>query len=305
MEDKAVRIAEILSFLNKIEERYSFNGDENDVILGYSSLYEYKSNTITWLRSNENYKAAKETIFEPMKLIVAPEEFPGYKDCSNCIKTEDPHRVFFYILKEFFSEEEHYGIGKNNIISPSAIIADHVFIGNNCVIGERSEIGEGSRIYDNVVIGNDVKIGKNALVQSGAVIGEEGFGFLTDKNQKRDRVMHFGRVIMGDDVEIGANTCIARGVMEDTVISDGSKIDNLCHIGHNVKIGKNAFIVAHTMVGGSVTIGDNCWLATSVIRNGICIGDNALVGMGAVVVKDVRAGAVVYGNPAKEANENK
>ena len=297
--DSTIRIAEILTFLDQIEENYSFTGNKDDVIRAYSSFYEYKPGTITWLRSNEIYRTAKESIFKPIKLMIAPNEFSGDEGCLNCIRTEDPHRVFFYILKEFFSKEEHMRMGKNNSISPSARIADRVLIGSNCVIGERVEIGEGCRIYNNVVISNDVKIGKNCLIQSGAVIGEVGFGFLTAKDQSRERVKHFGTVIIGDNVEIGANTCIARGVMEDTVISDGSKIDNLCHIAHNAKIGRNAFIVAHTMIGGSVIIGDDCWVATSTIRNGLSIGDYALVGFGSVVVKDVEAGAVVYGNPAK------
>jgi UDP-3-O-[3-hydroxymyristoyl] glucosamine N-acyltransferase len=297
--DRIVRIAEILTYLDQIEENYSFTGNIDDVIKAYSSFYEYQPGTITWLRSNEFYEIAKESIFEPIKFMIAPKEFSGEKDCLNCIRTEDPHRVFFYILKEFFSKEEQMKTGRNNIISPSARIADRVLIGNNCVIGDGVEIGEGCRIYNNVVISNDVKIGKNCLIQSGAVIGEEGFGFLTAKDHSKERVMHLGSVNIGDNVEIGANTCIARGVMEDTVIGNGSKIDNLCHIGHNVKIGKNAFIVASTMVGGSAIIGDECWLATSIIRNGISIGDNALVGFGSVVVKDVEAGAVVYGNPAK------
>jgi len=297
--DKKIRIAEILAFLDKIEEKYSFTGNKSDVIQAYSSFYEYKPGTITWLRSNEIYDTVKDRMVEPIKMMIAPQEFSGDNACLNCIRTEDPHRAFFYILKQFFSEEEQVKTGRNNSISASARIANHVSIGCNCVIGERVEIGEGCRIYNNVVIQNDVKIGKNCLIQSGAVIGEEGFGFLTARNELRERVKHFGTVIIGDDVEIGANTCITRGVMENTVISDGSKIDNLCHIAHNVKIGRNAFVVASTMVGGSVTIGDNCWLATSTIRNGISIGDRALVGFGSVVVNDIEAGAVAYGNPAK------
>lgn len=296
---KMVTIKEIITYLDRIEEEYLFKGNTDDVIKTYSSFYEYRPGTITWLRSNGIYETANKSIFKPIKLMIAPKDFSGEKDCLNCIRTEDPHRVFFYILKEFFSKKERMKKGINNIISPSAKIDEQVLIGNNCVIGDRVEIGKGCKIYNNVVIKDNVKIGKKCLIQSGAVIGEEGFGFLTAKDHSRERVIHLGSVTLGDNVEIGANTCIARGVMEDTVIGNGSKIDNLCHIGHNVKIGNNAFIVANTLVGGSAIIGDNCWLATSIIRNGISIGDNALVGFGSVVVKDVEVGAVVYGNPAK------
>jgi UDP-3-O-[3-hydroxymyristoyl] glucosamine N-acyltransferase len=297
--DRKIKIKEILVFLNQIEEDYSFKGNIDDSVQGYSSFHDYKPNTITWIRSNIIYETTKDSLIEPIKLIIAPQDFLGEDGCLNCIKTEDPHREFFYILKEFFDVVEQPKSGRNNSIAPSAQIGDQVLIGSNCIIGERVSIGEGCRIYDNVVIHDNVQVGKNCLIQSGAVIGEEGFGFLTSKNGSRERVIHFGTVIIGDNVEIGANTCIARGVMEDTLIGNGSKIDNLCHIGHNVRIGSNAFVVAHTMIGGSSKIGDNCWIATSTIRNGISIGDNALVGFGSVVVKNVEAGAVVYGNPAK------
>lgn len=294
-----MEISKIIEFINTLNEVYTFNGNEKDEINGFSSIFEYKPNTFTWVRSNDVLDTLTDILKEPIRLLIAPLDFKNETECLNCITTEDPHRVFFSILKEFYSVKEKHSIGLNNVISPIAKLAKGVSIGHNCFIGDRVEIGVGTRIYNNVVIQHDVKIGQNCLIQSGAVIGEEGFGFLTTQIKSRERVLHLGTVIIEDNVEIGANTCISRGVMGDTIIGSGSKIDNLCHIAHNVKIGKNAFVVAHTMVGGSVNIGDNCWLASAIIRNGISINEGAMVGFGAVVVKDVKAGSVVIGNPAK------
>jgi UDP-3-O-[3-hydroxymyristoyl] glucosamine N-acyltransferase len=298
---KKLEISKIIEFTNTLNELYTFVGNEKDEIYGFSSIFEYKPNTITWVRSNSVFDdKMADYLQKPIALLIAPLDFKKEKECLNCIMTEDPHRIFFSILKEFYSEKEKFSVGTNNTISPSAKISKGVSLGYNCFIGDRVEIGEGTQIYNNVVIHHDVKIGQNCLIQSGAVIGEDGFGFLTRKDGARERVVHLGSVTIGDNVEIGANTCISRGVMGDTMIGNGSKIDNLCHIAHNVKIGKNAFVVAHTMVGGSVNIGDNCWVASAVIRNGIIINEGVMVGLGAVVVKDVEAGSVVVGNPAKK-----
>ena len=111
---------------------------------------------------------------------------------------------------------------------------------------------------------------------------------------------HFGSVVIGDNVDIGANTTIERGTIDDTVIENGVKIDDLCQISHNVHIGENTNIITNTSIYGSVNIGKNCYIATSIIRNQLKIGDNVTIGMGSVVVKDIQDGSLVFGNPAKE-----
>jgi len=129
---------------------------------------------------------------------------------------------------------------------------------------------------------------------------EDGFGFVEIDGEWK-RFPHYGEIWIGEGVEIGRNTCIDRGSLSDTVIGDGTKIDNLVHIGHNAKIGKRCLITAGVIVGGSAVVGDDCYLGIgAVIRNGIRIGNGSTVGMGAVVVKDVPAGQTVIGNPAKQ-----
>jgi len=118
-------------------------------------------------------------------------------------------------------------------------------------------------------------------------------------------VPHYGGVVIGQNVEIGANTCIDRGTLDDTIIGNNVKIDNLCHIGHNCIIKDNSSIVALSMLGGSAIIEENSYIAPGVmIKNQLKIGENSLIGIGAVVIKDVEKNKVVAGVPAKVIREN-
>jgi len=154
------------------------------------------------------------------------------------------------------------------------------------------------RIHPSAVISN-AKIGKNVIIGANTVIGGEGFGYMPDEDGTLIQFPHIGGVIIEDDVEIGANVCIDRGALGDTIIGWGTKIDNLVHVAHNVKIGKNCQIICQVGIGGSVEIGDNSFVGISAcIRNQIKIGKNVIIGMGAVVVKDVPDNTTVAGNPA-------
>jgi UDP-3-O-[3-hydroxymyristoyl] glucosamine N-acyltransferase len=301
-----IKISQIIDHLDQSKEEYTFLGNISAEISGYSSFNSYKIGTITWVRSSNVFEGGSNNLKHVIKLLVAPLDFNTNARVLNCIKTENPHRVFFYILKVFFGHEKPYTVGKYNVISSSAKIGDCVAIGNNCVIGEQVEIGYGTRISDNVVIKNNVKIGKNCLIQAGAIIGEEGFGFLITKQGVRERVQHLGGVIICDNVEIGSHTCIVRGVMEDTIIGEGSKIDNLCHIAHNVKIDENCVIVACSEISGSVHIGQGSWLGPNCsILDGIKIGEGCFIGMGAVVIKTLPPNVVAAGSPARILREKK
>lgn len=138
------------------------------------------------------------------------------------------------------------------------------------------------------------------IIGGNVCIGNSGFGFVKDTDGTWLEIPHVGRVVIGDNVRIGSNCCIDRGTIEDTVIGDGTKIDNMVHIAHNCKIGKNVIICAGVVFCGSVTIEDDVWLAPgTLIKEGITIGKGAKTGLGAVVINDVPPGALVYGNPAK------
>jgi UDP-3-O-[3-hydroxymyristoyl] glucosamine N-acyltransferase len=233
--------------------------------------------------------------------------------CNEALKTslrEDPNKTyllvknprlaFIRVFTNFFPPARPSGIHPSARIGKRCTIGNDVYVGENAVIGNRVHIGEHSEIHPNVRIYDDVRIGKNAIIHSGAVIGGDGFGFERNENGKLERFPHKGSVIIADSVEIGANTCIDRGTLDDTVIESGTKIDNLVHVAHNVRIGKNCGIVAHSMIGGGTRIGDHSWIAPcACVRDGLEIGNRVLIGMGAVVTRDVTDNTIVYGVPAK------
>lgn len=300
---KTVIIKDILNFLDERNSAYEFWGNKDDKIIGFSSITNYKQNTISWVKNEEKLIEINNVLNDKIQLLIIPNIDIENINLKNYIKVNNPKKIFFDILENFYGEVDQYAIGKNNIISPLARIEKNVYIGNNCTIEEYVEIGEGTKIFNNVVLSKYVKIGKNCIIKSGAVIGEIGFGYSVNENGENFRVAHFGSVVIGDNVEIGANTTIERGTIEDTIIEKGVKIDDLCQISHNAYIGENTKIITNTSIYGSVKVGKNCYISTSTIRNQLTIGDNVIIGMGSVVVKDVRDNLIVYGNPAREKIE--
>lgn len=179
-------------------------------------------------------------------------------------------------------------IGKNSTILPGVYIGGEVEIGDNCYIGT------GTRIV------GEVHIGSNVVIRENTVIGADGLSTDRDEYGRALTMPQFGGVIIEDDVQIGALSVIARGAIDNTVLKRGSKIDNSVFISHNVVIGEDSFVVGETIMFGSSSTGKQSFISgNSTIRDGRHIGDNAVVGMGSVVVKDVDNNTVVKGNPAR------
>ena len=190
-------------------------------------------------------------------------------------------------------------IGPNVSIEESVKIGDHVIIESGSSIKKNCEIGSFCRIYPNVTLYENTKLQKNVTLHGGAVIGSDGFGYVKDKG-KIYKFPQLGKVIIENDVEIGANTTIDRGSMSDTVIGSGTKIDNLCQIAHNVKIGKNGLIAAQCGISGSTIIGNNVTMGGKVgIADNLTIGDDVTIGAASVVIGNIRKGSVVWGYPAR------
>ena len=192
-----------------------------------------------------------------------------------------PRLAFMRAANKFFPWRQIApGIHPTAVISSSAQIHPSAYIGPHCVV-------------------SNAKIGERVIINAGTVIGAEGFGYIPDEDGALIQFPHIGGVIIEDDVEIGANVCIDRGALGDTIIGQGTKIDNLVHVAHNVKIGKNCQIICLVGIGGSVEIGDDSFVGISArIKNQKKIGKNVTIGMGAVVIKDVPDNMIVAGNPA-------
>jgi UDP-3-O-[3-hydroxymyristoyl] glucosamine N-acyltransferase len=194
---------------------------------------------------------------------------------------------------------ERVSIGEYAVISAGATIGNDVVIGPHSVVGEKASIGDASRLWPGVTIYPGASLGSRVAIHSGARIGCDGFGYVF-REGAHNKIPHVGRCIIGDDVEIGANTTIDRGSIDDTVIGRGTKIDNLVHIAHNVRIGEKCLIMAQVGVAGSVTIGDGAILAGQAgISGHLSIGAGARLAAQAGVFGDVPAGETWSGYPAR------
>jgi UDP-3-O-[3-hydroxymyristoyl] glucosamine N-acyltransferase len=209
------------------------------------------------------------------------------------------------------------GIDPAARVAPDADVSADATIGPFAVIGPRARLGRrvvveaGAWLGEGVVAGDDCLIGPNAVcypgarlgrrvvLKAGAVIGGTGFGFLRGAEGHR-LLPQLGACVLEDDVEIGSGTCIDRGAFEDTVIGQGTKIDNLVQVGHGVRLGARCLVMATTGIAGSCRIGDDVVIAGGVgVADHVTIGDRAVLGAKGVVIGPVPAGAVVSGYPAR------
>lgn len=207
-------------------------------------------------------------------------------------------------------------------ISLRARLGKKVWVGDYVRIGPRTRIGDCSIIHSNVTIGPDVVIGSHAIIypgvviypktvigdnvilHAGCVIGSDGFGNAPQPDGTWQKIEHLGGVVIGDNVEIGSNSTVDRAEMENTIIGNGVRIDNLCQIAHNVVIGDNTVMAAQTGVAGSTVIGKNCILAGQVgVVGHLKIADGTIIGAQSGVTHSVRKpGSVIMGSPAFDHN---
>lgn len=294
----------ICEFLDESGETYEFIGNLNLEIRGFCSLNRMKEFCITWAKSSDKLSAYHNFIAKNCIIVMdADPDFKCLEEKENYILCDEPKKIFFLILTYFFENVQKPQIARDSIIHTS-VIGKNVAIGHGCFIGANVKIADNVTIGNNVLIECPTTIGSNSIIHSGTVIGTDGFGYYKDKEEYK-KVPHFGGVNIGKNVEIGANTCIDRGTLDDTIIENGSKIDNLCHIAHNVYIGENAMVIALSLLGGSSRLEKNAYMAPgSILKNQIIVGENSLVGMGSVVIHNVEANKVVVGTPARIIREN-
>lgn len=232
------------------------------------------------------------------------------------IRVENPRAAFAKLLELFRPPEEvPPGISKYAYIDPTAVIGEDAAILPFAYIAAGAVIGAGTVIYPHVYVGRHVRIGESCILypsvtvrencvignrtilQAGAVIGGDGFGYITD-NGKHSKVLQAGNVVIGDDVEIGNNTCIDRATAESTVVGSGTKIDNLVHLGHNDILGENCLLVAQVGLSGSLVAGNNVTFGGQVGSVGhIKIGDNCIFAGRSGITNNVPDNSVCSGFP--------
>jgi UDP-3-O-[3-hydroxymyristoyl] glucosamine N-acyltransferase len=196
-------------------------------------------------------------------------------------------------------------LGEGVVIGPFVVLGRDVHLGDRVQVDEGVSIGNGASIGADTVIGPRVvcyegsRIGSQVVIKAGAVIGGPGFGFLPDA-RGHHRIPHIGGCVVEDEVEIGSNSCVDRGSLDDTVIGQGTKIDNLVHIAHNVRLGRRCLVMAGVGIAGSTRIGDDVILAGHVgVTDHLVIGDGVRIAAKSAVFGDIPAGAVFSGHPAR------
>jgi UDP-3-O-[3-hydroxymyristoyl] glucosamine N-acyltransferase len=196
-------------------------------------------------------------------------------------------------------------LGQDVSLGPFVVLGRGVRIGDRCRLAERVSIGDGVSIGVDTIMGPGVvcyagsRIGSRCVLKAGAVIGGDGFGYLSAQGGHR-RIPHVGGCILGDEVEVGSNTCVDRGSIDDTILGRGTKLDNLVHVGHNVQLGERCLAMAGVGIAGSTRIGNDVILAGHVgVTDHLVLGSGVRVGAKSAVFGDIPSGATYSGHPAR------
>lgn len=238
---------------------------------------------------------ANPTVDRPIGLVIASrQEMERFSGAINWMITENPRYLFAKICSNFFARRN--GSGIELIDNPRGLHVEGSGVYTSSEVHfEKSFSASGVNIFPGVTI-----LG-GTFVRSGSVLGSDGFGFERKTGSSPPtRLPHYGGLIVGRNCEIGSNVSIDRGTFEDTIIGDNVKVDNNVHIAHNVTIGEGTMIVAGTVISGSARIGAFVWVGPNVtVKDKVQIGESAHVSLGSVVLKDVKPGQRVFGNPAR------
>ena len=291
------------------------DGNPDLAIQGVCDLKNSRADHLSYVDSGKYKKYFHES---KANAILVANDFAIDRGDKTLIHVENPAVSFIDVINLFYPQEslvKHIHpsaiipnttqIGKNVHIAPYTVIEENVTIGDGVQIGAGAFIGSntiiknGSVIYPNVSIYHDVTIGNHCIIDSGSVIGADGFGLVKDNNIHH-KIPHIGGVILEDSVWIGSNCCVDRGTLSNTIIEEGTKLDNLIHIAHNVQIGKNCIISGQVGIAGSSILEDNVTLAGQVgIVGHLIIGKGSIVAAKSAVYQSVKPGSIVSGIPAR------
>ncbi len=251
--------------------------------------------------------------------VLVPESLAGAQSGSRArIVVRDPYGALVQVIHALFpAVPPRAGVdptarfGPGTTLGAEVVVGAYTVLGRNVSLGDRCRLAEGVTLGDGVVIGEDTvigprvvcypgsRIGRRVVLKAGAVIGGDGFGYLSGPSG-HSRIPHVGGCILEDEVEIGSNSTVDRGSVDDTVIGRGTKLDNLVHVGHNVRIGERCLLMAGVGVAGSTRVGDRVILAGHVgVTDHLKIGAGARVAAKSAVFGDVAAETAVSGHPAR------
>lgn len=286
--------------VSDIDERYDFK------VFGVSSMLNPKDNSIMFLTPKNLDEATGITKCNNCLIFVPRQSLAGYdyKEFNHCvIASDNPRLDYSRLVNSIMEKAEQGNVAKYDVINGSYISKDvqigiNVMIDPFCVIDGNVSIGNNTIIKSGVRISGPVDIGCNCIIRENSMIGSEGFGFVKDKQKDNVRFPFMGSVEIKDNVEIGVLCNIAKAVADKTIVEEGVKLDAFTFIAHDAFIGRNSLLVG-AKIGGHVTIGQNVWVGfNATIKQRIIVGDSALIGSGASVVKNIPAGVIVAGNPA-------
>src|SRR5581483_168186 len=311
-----MRVRELAEWLGA-----TYEGDGGKDLTGVAPLETAGSTELSFVSNRKSAIAAQSSA---AGCLIVPADYPS-PAYRTVIRVPEPRTAFARAVNRFHPTSElQPGIHPTAVIGagvhlaalvsigPHVTIGDHsriaaaTRIGAGCSIGKRVSLGEGCMLHANVTIYDNVDIGRGVVLHSGCVLGADGFGFVMD-NGRYEKFPQVGRVEIGDFVEIGANACVDRAALGVTSIGEGTKLDNMVHVGHNCRIGRHVIIAAQTGLSGGVVVGDY-----AVIGGQVGIGDKARIepqavlgsGCGVLTSKIVRSGQVVWGTPARPLQEH-
>lgn len=282
-------LKEIAAIINS-----TYIGDDDFPVLGMNEIHVVENGDIVFVDHPKYYDKALQSA---ASIILINKEVICPKGKALLI-SDDPFRDFNLLTKHFrpfqssrLAISESATIGKNTVIQPNCFIGNHVSIGNNCII------------HANVIIYDHCVIGDNCVIQSGTILGADAF-YYKNRPEGFEQLLSGGRVVLENNVGIGALCTIDRGVTGDTIIGEGSKLDNQVHVGHDTRIGKKCLIAAQTGIAGCVIIEDEVTIWGQVgTTSGITIGKKAVIMGQTGVTKSVEGGKTYFGTPIEESRE--
>lgn len=257
-------------------------------------------------------------------VVLVPEELEGATGTARArVVVAKPHEAMLSLIPAFHPAPaiepgvhptavigrgarvgEGSAIGAHAVLGEGAVVGERVRVGSQCTLGAGVTIGADTVIHSGVTLYPGTRVGARVILHSGVRLGSDGFGYVF-RGGAHEKIPHVGRCIIHDDVEIGANSTVDRGSIDDTVIGAGTKIDNLVHVGHNVRIGRLCLLMAQVGVSGSTHIEDGCIIAGQAgIGGHITIGPRARIGGQAGVFGSVPAGETWSGYPARPHKES-